>query len=100
MEVEYAIFGRPTRKGGDRLFCRGQVIWADIILSFPIYENVFDNEVQIKDITGEKGDLYKKYPHLAAWCDKIRNNPRYIKITEMMDGKVDNYIRSSSTSKK
>lgn len=83
---------------GTGYFVGDRLSGADIILSFPIYENVFDNEVQIKDITGERGDLYKKYPHLAAWCDKIRNNPLYIKITEMMDEKVDNYIRRSSTS--
>lgn len=87
-------------KEGTGYFVGDRLSGADIILSFPIYENVFDNEVQIKDITGEKGDLYKKYPHLAAWCDKVRNNPLYIKITEMMDEKVDNYIRRSSTSSK
>lgn len=69
---------------------------ADIILSFPIFENIFDNEEQVKEITGEKGDLYTKYPRLATWCNKVRYNPLYIKITEMMDDKVEAYIRQAS----
>lgn len=65
---------------------------ADIILTFPIYENVFDNEIQVREVTGEKANLFKSYPHLAAWSDKIANHPLYIKITEMMNRKVDEFI--------
>lgn len=75
---------------GDRLSA------ADIILTFPIYENVFDNEEQIKEITGEKGDLYRQYPRLATWCNKIRNDPLYIKISKLMEKNVNEHIRSKS----
>lgn len=69
---------------------------ADIILTFPIYENVFDNEAQVREVTGEKRNLFKTYPHLAAWSDRISHHPLYIKVTELMDEKVNDFISQQS----
>lgn len=76
------------RNEGTGYFVGGKLTGADIILSFPIYENLFDNEAGVKECADET-DLFKKYPNLAAWCDKIKNNPAYMRITEMMRNKVD-----------
>lgn len=65
---------------------------ADIILTYPIYENVFDNEAGVKEVTGEKANLFKSYPHLAAWSDRIAHHPLYIKVTERMDDKVNEVL--------
>lgn len=73
-------------------FVGNKLTAADIMLTFPIYENVFDNEAGVRDVTGEKINLYKAYPHLAAWSDRIAHHPLYIKITDMMDEKVNEFI--------
>lgn len=46
-------------KEGTEYFVGNRLSGAYIILTFPIYENVFNNKVQIKDITGEKGDFIR-----------------------------------------
>ncbi|RCK64577.1 Glutathione S-transferase 1 [Candida viswanathii] len=71
---------------GDRL------TGADVILSFPIYENVFDNLDGMKEILGDKRDLRKMYPNLYQWSKMIRKDPSYEKVTQMMDEDVEDLI--------
>lgn len=73
-------------------FVGNSLTGADIMLTFPVYENIFDNEAGVQEVTGEKINLYKSYPHLAAWSDRIAHHPIYIKITDMMDLKVNEII--------
>lgn len=80
-------------------FVGNKLTAADVMLTFPIYENVFDNEAGVREVTGEKRNLYKAYPHLAAWSDRIAHHPLYIKVTEMMDDKVNEFIAQQENSK-
>ncbi|MCP8718668.1 MAG: glutathione S-transferase [Asgard group archaeon] len=79
-------------ENGTGYFVGNKLTGADVILSFPVYENVFDNPDGVREICGEKRDLRKVYPHLAKWSRMIRNNPSYKKITEMMDEDVEDLI--------
>lgn len=74
-------------KNGTGYFVSNKLTAADIMLSFPIYENLFDNEAGVKECRGDI-QLYKKYPQLGAWCNKIKNDPLYKKISEVMQGQV------------
>ncbi|EGV60006.1 bifunctional glutathione transferase/peroxidase [Yamadazyma tenuis] len=76
-------------------FVGNKLTAADVMLTFPVYENIFDNENGIREVTGEKIDLFKTYPHLAAWSDRIAKHPIYIKVTDMMDDKVNEFISQS-----
>ncbi|CCE79194.1 Piso0_001242 [Millerozyma farinosa CBS 7064] len=61
---------------------------ADVILSFPLFENLFDNEERVQNMMGEKINLYKQFPNLGAWAKAVRSNPLYIRINEMMEEKT------------
>lgn len=67
------------KKGG--YFVGDELTGADIILSFPIYECVFQDLPRAKEIMGG-ADLKAKYPHLSAWCDLIIKEPLYLKALE------------------
>lgn len=86
--INMEFLDNQLRKEGTGYFVGGKLTGADIILSFPIYENLFDNEIGALECTGEK-DLHKKYPCLGAWCDKVKHNPEYQRITELMRQKVN-----------
>lgn len=73
------------KQEGHGFFVGDKLTGADIILSFPVCENVFDNEEGVKEITGEKRNLYKLWPNLAAWSDRIKSDPLYRRISEMTD---------------
>lgn len=73
------------KKEGTGFFVGKKYTGADIILSFPIMENVFDNEEGVKEITGDKRNLYKLYPNLAAWSDRVKRDPAYQRVTELTD---------------
>lgn len=86
LNLEY--LDRKLLEQGTGYFVGDKLTGADIMLSFPIYENLFDNEVGVKECSGET-QLYKKYHQLGAWCDKVRNDPLYSRITKVMKEKVD-----------
>lgn len=96
LNMEY--LDNQLRKEATGFFVGSKLSGADIMLSFPVYENLFDNEVGTKECTGET-DLYKKYPNLGAWCDKIKHNPDYKRITALMREKV-NELYSSKQNKR
>lgn len=86
-------------ENGTGFFVGNKLTAADIILSFPIYENLFDNEDGVKECTGDKRDIYKLWPNLGAWCIRVvRNNPSYRKISEMMFQMIDEYKSQSRQS--
>ena len=79
-------------QNGTGFFVGNKLTGADVILSFPVYENVFDNPGGVREICGEKRDLRKVYPHLAKWSRMIKNNPTYKRVTEMMNEEVEDLI--------
>jgi glutathione S-transferase len=88
-------------ENGTGYFVGDKLTAADIILSFPIYENLFDNEDGVKECTNDKRDIYKLWPNLGAWCIRVvRNNPSYQRITEMMYQMIENYKIQSEQAKK
>lgn len=86
LNLEY--LNNKLRQNGTGYFVSNKLTAADIMLSYPVYENLFDNEVGVKECSGET-ELHKKYPQLAAWSDMVRNDPVYSRITEVMRNKVD-----------
>lgn len=79
-------------ENGTGYFVGDKLTGADIILLFPVYENLFDNEEGVKECTQDKRDIYKIWPNLGAWCIRVvRNNPNYRKITEMMNQQIAEY---------
>lgn len=76
------------RSEGTGFFVAGKLTAADIILSFPVYENLFDNEAGVKECSGET-ELYRKYPRLGAWSDRVRNDPVYSRISSVMKEKTE-----------
>lgn len=79
------------KKNGTGYFVGDRLSAADIMLSFPVYENIFDNPGGIKECVGITDDMYKLYPNLGAWCCRIRDDPVYVKIGAMMDEKVEQF---------
>lgn len=86
LNLEY--LDKRLRLQGSGYFVGNKLTGADIMLSFPIYENLFDNLFGVKECTGET-ELHKKYPNLAAWSDRLKNDPIYSHITEVMREKVN-----------
>lgn len=86
LNLEY--LNKKLLEQGTGYFVGGKLTGADIMLSFPIYENLFDNEVGVKECSGET-NLHRKYPQLSAWCDRVKNDPIYSRITEVMREKVN-----------
>ena len=56
------------KKGNGEYFVGNKLTGADIILSFPIYDNVFGDLERTKAITGGKFDVVTKYPTMKAWA--------------------------------
>lgn len=85
------------KKEGHGYFVGDKLSGADIILSFPVYENVFDNAGGVKEITGEKRNLFELYPNLAAWSDRISSHPLYIKVNELTESlRYEHELKKSS----
>lgn len=82
------------RNQGTGYFVGGKLTGADIILSFPLYENLFDNEAGVKECADDT-DLFKTYPNLAAWSDRVRHNPAYARISLLMKEKRDEIFAMS-----
>lgn len=81
------------RDNGTGFFVGSKLTAADMMLSFPVYENLFDNELGVKECCGEV-DLHKKYPQLAAWCDKVKNDPVYKRISDVTHEKVKEMLKT------
>lgn len=79
-------------ENGTGYFAGDRLSGADIILSFPIYENIFDNETGVREMSGEKRRLHDLYPNLAAWATMIANDATYLKVTEDSKDKVSEYV--------
>lgn len=79
-------------QNGTGFFVGDKLSGADVILSFPIYENVFDNLEGTKEILGDKVNIKKMFPNLFNWSRMIKNNSSYKKITELMNEKVEDLI--------
>lgn len=94
LNMEY--LENQLKKEGTGFFVGNRLSGADIILSFPIYENIFDNEEEVHRFTGTKINLSRTYPHLYAWSSMIRDDPLYIKIDEMMDDMVQEKLEKKS----
>lgn len=86
-DLNLQFLDKKLLENGSGFFVGSKLTAADIMLSFPIYENLFDNEIGVKDCCGET-QLHKKYPQLAAWCDKVKNDPIYSRISHVTNQKV------------
>lgn len=86
------------RSEGTGFFVAGRLTAADIILSFPIYENLFDNEAGVKECSGET-DLFRKFPQLGAWSDRIHNDALYSRISDVMRQKTHEMRQQQSRPK-
>lgn len=67
---------------GDRLSA------ADIILSFPLYENTFANPERALQTLGQSINLVEKFPHIHKWSEKIKDEPGYIKAGKILESKL------------
>lgn len=85
---------RRLAQNGSGYFVGKTLSAADVMLSFPVYENIFDNETGVRECTNET-QLFKKYPQLSAWSDKIRKDPIYLKLSKLMEERVDDLRRQS-----
>lgn len=97
LNLEY--LNKKLLEQGTGYFVGGKLTAADIMLSFPIYENLFDNEVGVKECSGET-NLHKKYHQLSAWCDRIKNDPIYSRLTEIMRDKVNELYAEKAKKRK
>ncbi|CAD1811058.1 Glutathione S-transferase, C-terminal domain family protein [Candida parapsilosis] len=79
-------------QNGTGFFVGNKLTAADVMLSFPIFENVFDNLDGVREITHDKRDLRKVWPNLAKWSRMIKNIPSYKKVNQMMDEEVEDLI--------
>lgn len=86
------------RTEGTGFFVAGKLTAADIMLSFPVHENLFDNEGGVRECCGET-ELYRKYPQLGAWSDRVRNDPIYSRISDVMKGKTEEIRHANRKSK-
>lgn len=82
------------KENGTGYFVGSKLTAADVILTYPIYENVFDNLDGAAEILHDKRDLKKLYPNLANWSKMIRRHPSYSRISQMMDEEVEDLILS------
>ncbi|KAK6868833.1 Glutathione S-transferase 1 [Candida tropicalis] len=82
-------------KNGTGFFVGDKLTGADVILSFPIHENVFDNLEGVKEILHDDRDMRKLYPNLYKWSKMIKNQPSYKKICQTMDEEVEDLIASN-----
>ncbi|CUM47829.1 unnamed protein product [Debaryomyces fabryi] len=76
------------KKNKGKFFVGNKLTGADIILSFPIYDNVFGDLERTKAMTGGKIDVVAKYPTLKAWSDTISKEPKLLKANEIIDAKA------------
>lgn len=76
------------KKNEGKYFVGDKLTGADIILSFPIYDNVFGDPERTKSMTGGKIDFDTKYPTLKAWADLISKEPNLLKATEIVEAKI------------
>lgn len=93
LNLEY--LEKKLKEEGTGYFIGDKLTAADIILSFPVMENVFDNEYQIHKLIYDDRSLTKQYPNLAQWSLMIKNNALYSKITQVMNALVEEKKRSS-----
>lgn len=64
-----------------KFFVGDKLSGADIILEFPLIENLTDNK-RIKEFAGDDFDLRKLFPNICEWSDRILKEPKLIKANE------------------
>lgn len=76
-----------ANKSNPNYFVGDHLTGADIILSFPIYINIFDNLERVKTTIGNF-DPVKKFPHLYAWSQQVAKQPNFIKANKIEDAEL------------
>ena len=61
---------------------------ADIILSFPVAENIFAQPERANAILADHIDFGKRYPTLSEWSKDILKEPKYVKSGEIIEQKM------------
>lgn len=77
---------------GTTYFVGNKLTVAVVILSFPVFDNVFDNPNGGRAIYGEKRNLLKVYPNLSKRSRMIRDYPTYKKVMEIMNEIVKDLV--------
>lgn len=90
LNLEYLENIAKENDGG--YFVDGKLTGADIILSFPIAESIFDNDRASVLLNGQ--DPKEKYPYLAKWAkSKVLDSPTHKKCSEIIAEKEANSAR-------
>ncbi|CAH2355171.1 glutathione S-transferase 1 [[Candida] railenensis] len=72
-------------KGTD-FFAGDKLSYADIILSFPLYDNTFSNPDKVKTLIGV--DVETQYPYLYKWSKRIEANTTRQSVADKVKNKL------------
>lgn len=76
-----------TDKGG-KYILGGKLTPVDIILSFPVADNIFAQPERANAIFADHIDFGKRYPTLTKWSKDICQEPNYVKSGEIIEQKM------------
>lgn len=99
LQINSAYYGPELVKSLDYLennlknspgkyFVGDKLTGADIILSFPVYENVFSDPQRASEMAPGKIDIPTRFPTLKAWSDMISKEPNLVKANEIIKAKM------------
>ena len=87
-DVNLRFLDGQLAKKNPEYFVGDKLSAADVILSFPIYDLMYEEGKGLIDITGRNQDLNKTYPHLLKWCESMVKQPKLKELFVTMDNKV------------
>lgn len=77
--------GQLKAKGTD-FFAGDKLSYADIILSFPLYDNTFSDPAKVKGLLGV--DVAADYPYLYKWSQRIEANTTREAVRDKVKNKL------------
>lgn len=77
-----------AKKSTNQYFVGNKLTGADVILSFPIIDNLFSNPARASTISGGEVNLVRDFPNLHAWTENVLKLPSYVKTNEIIDKKL------------
>lgn len=75
-------------RNNGKYFAGDKLTGADIILSYPICDNIFSDPERAKVITGGF-DVITKYPAMKTWADMIIKEPKLFKAYKIVNSKLN-----------
>lgn len=73
--------GQLAKQSGG-YFAGDKLSYADIILSFPLFDNTFANPKNAESFLGI--DLVSAYPNIFKWSEKIKNNSKRVNVQQKL----------------